>query len=145
MLAKQLEGVQENKKERPSIMSCTAGLPSSWCWTSSVTVALLGQGGVCFDCRCNKDCHSITTTPISSCIMHVYSAYFFQIMAKPICREGLFYMGSQRSLTDAVQRASKEAWFNNPDSSESTTKWLIIFLQWSNVSISQLDKCGVHQ
>lgn len=77
MLAKRLEGEQENKKERPSIMSCTSGLPNSWCWTSSVTVALLGQGSVCFDCRCNEDCHSITTTPISSCIIHAHSAYSF--------------------------------------------------------------------
>lgn len=29
---------------------------------------------------------------------------------KPACMEGLFYMCSQRSLTDDVQRASKEVW-----------------------------------
>lgn len=113
MLAKQLEGGQENKKERTSIMSCTSEPPSPWCWTFSVTVALLGQESVCFDCRCNEYCHSIATTPISSCIMHAYSAYFFQIMAKqqnPACMEGLFYMCSQCSLTEDVQRASKEVW-----------------------------------
>lgn len=57
------------------------------------------------------DWRGITTTPISSCIMHARSAYFFQIMAKqqePARMEGLFYMCSQRSLTDNVQQASKE-------------------------------------
>lgn len=39
ILAKQLEGVQENKKQRRAIMSYTSGLPSSWRWTSSATVA----------------------------------------------------------------------------------------------------------
>lgn len=96
MLAKQLEGVQENKKERPSIMSCTSGVPSFWCRTSSVTVALSDQGSVCFHCRCNEDCHSITTIPIASCIMHAHSAYFFCIMAKQQhCMEVLHVQSAQ--------------------------------------------------
>lgn len=113
MLAKQPEGAQENEKERPGIMSCTSGLPSSWCRVSSVTVALSGQGGVCFRCRCNEACRSIAATPITSWIMHAHSAYFFQMMAKqqkPACMGGLFYMCSQRSSTDGVWRASKEVW-----------------------------------
>lgn len=98
-------------RKRRAVMSSTSGLPSSWRWTSSATVALLGQGSVCFDCRCKMDCQGITTTPISSCIMHACSAYFFQRMAKqqkPVRVEGPFYMCSRRSLTDNVQRASEE-------------------------------------
>lgn len=93
-------------------------------------MALLGQGSVCFHCRCKRDCQGITTTPISSCIMHACSAYFFQIMAKqqkPVRVEGLFYMCSQHSLTDNVQRASKEVW-NDSCSCESTTERFVISL-----------------
>lgn len=150
ILTKQLEGGQENKKERRAIMSYTSGLPSSWRWTSSATVALLGQGSVCFDCRCKRDCQGITTTPISSCIMHACSAYFFQRMAKqqkPVRVEGPFYMCSRRSLTDNVQRASKEFWSkcSGSCSCKSMTERFSFLWQWSNVSGSQLDKSALHQ